>query len=121
MILGEPESSPDSPYRRRNSASTRMRVSHSYRVSDPIERIVENTPPEPGKTSRLPSTAESRGWVAPDGSWASSAAIRRTMLANRSRDTVPETALRSLVHRAGLRFRVATPPVKGSRRTADGL
>ena len=58
-------------------------------------------------------------WVAPEGSWASSEAIRKTMLRNRNRDTAPEIALRSMVHRAGLRFRVAKPPVRGIRRTAD--
>lgn len=60
-------------------------------------------------------------WTAPDGSWASSAANRRSMLGNRSRDTSPELALRSLVHRAGLRYRVAAKPIKGMRRTADLL
>lgn len=41
------------------------------------------------------------------------------MLANRSRDTRPEVRLRSSVHRAGLRFRVADYPIAGVRRTAD--
>jgi DNA mismatch endonuclease (patch repair protein) len=58
-------------------------------------------------------------WTAPEGSWASSEAIRKTMLGCRNRDTVPEIALRSAVHRAGLRFRVAKPPIRGIRRTAD--
>ena len=70
------------------------------------------------------SAAESRGsadkvWTAPAGSWASSAANRRSMLGNRSRDTRPELALRSLVHAAGLRYRVAAKPLAGMRRTAD--
>ncbi|MGZ3140529.1 very short patch repair endonuclease [Lentzea chajnantorensis] len=52
-------------------------------------------------------------------SWASSDAIRRTMLACRSRDTRPEKALRSLLHASGLRFRVCTRPVPQVRRTAD--
>ena len=60
-------------------------------------------------------------WTAPDGSWASSAANRRSMLGNRSRDTKPERALRSLVHAAGLRYRVAAKPLPGIRRTADLL
>jgi len=41
-----------------------------------------------------------------EGSWASSDAARRTMQANRSRDTSPELAVRSRVHAAGLRYLV---------------
>ncbi|PBC77080.1 T/G mismatch-specific endonuclease [Streptomyces sp. TLI_235] len=41
------------------------------------------------------------------------------MLGNRSRDTSPELALRSLVHAAGLRYRVASKPLPKMRRTAD--
>ena len=41
------------------------------------------------------------------------------MLGNRSRDTGPEKALRSLLHRRGLRYRVAAKPIPGMRRTAD--
>lgn len=41
------------------------------------------------------------------------------MLGCRSRDTQPERALRSAVHRRGLRFFVARRPVSGIRRTAD--
>jgi DNA mismatch endonuclease (patch repair protein) len=55
----------------------------------------------------------------PRESWASSDAIRRTMLGCRSRDTRPEKALRSLLHAMGLRFRVCTRPVDQVRRTAD--
>jgi DNA mismatch endonuclease, patch repair protein len=52
-------------------------------------------------------------------SWASSEAIRRTMLACRNRDTRPEKILRSLLHASGLRFRVCTRPISEVRRTAD--
>lgn len=52
-------------------------------------------------------------------SWATTPAIRASMQSNRSRDTAPEIALRSEVHRLGLRFRVATRPVRPLRRTAD--
>ena len=38
-----------------------------------------------------------------------SAGTRRTMQANRGRDTSPELAVRSLLHAAGFRFRVAMP------------
>ena len=52
-------------------------------------------------------------------SWASSPAIRATMRGNRSRDTAPELALRSALHRRGLRFRVDRAPLPGLRRRAD--
>ena len=51
--------------------------------------------------------------------WASSPAIRATMRGNRSRDTIPELALRSALHRRGLRFRVDRAPLPGLRRRAD--
>lgn len=41
------------------------------------------------------------------------------MQGNRSRDTKPETRVRSLVHGSGLRYRVAQRPLPGLRRTAD--
>ncbi|WP_083733805.1 very short patch repair endonuclease [Actinomadura sp. CNU-125] len=66
-----------------------------------------------------PALGSGEDWQAPDGSWASSAANRRSMLGNRNRDTSPELALRSLVHAAGLRYRVAAKPLPGMRRTAD--
>ena len=62
-------------------------------------------------------TAEA--WVAPEGSWASSAARRRNMQAIRSRDTKPERLVRSLLHAQGLRYRVAAKPLPALRRTAD--
>lgn len=55
----------------------------------------------------------------PEGSWASSAARRRVMQANRSRDTAPELEIRSRLHRRGIRFRVAARPLPDLRRTAD--
>ncbi|MEH0521944.1 very short patch repair endonuclease [Streptomyces stelliscabiei] len=58
-------------------------------------------------------------WVAPAGSWASSAARRRNMQAIRSRDTKPERLVRSLLHAQGLRYRVAAKPLPDLRRTAD--
>jgi len=41
------------------------------------------------------------------------------MQATRQRDTPPELALRSCLHRMGLRFRVQVSPVGGLRRRAD--
>lgn len=48
-----------------------------------------------------------------------SAATRKAMQGNRSRDTRPEVAIRSAVHRRGMRYRVASRPLPGLRRTAD--
>ncbi|MCY3650303.1 MAG: very short patch repair endonuclease [Acidimicrobiaceae bacterium] len=53
------------------------------------------------------------------GSWASSPATRKSMQGNRSRDTKPELAVRSAVHRRGIRFRVAVRPQPELPRTAD--
>jgi len=55
----------------------------------------------------------------PAGSWASSDAIRKTMTATRGRDTAAELAVRSAVHRRGLRYRVDMAPLRGVRRRAD--
>lgn len=48
-----------------------------------------------------------------------SSAARRTMQSNRGRDTAPELALRSVLHRSGLRFRVDHPLPFDRRRRAD--
>lgn len=52
-------------------------------------------------------------------SWASSTAVRSVMQGNRSKNTRPELALRSAVHRRGLRYRVHERPIGDLRRTAD--
>ncbi|WP_084369770.1 very short patch repair endonuclease [Microbispora sp. ATCC PTA-5024] len=52
-------------------------------------------------------------------SWASTPATRKSMQANRSRDTAPELALRRAVHALGLRYRVCARPIPQVRRTAD--
>jgi DNA mismatch endonuclease (patch repair protein) len=41
------------------------------------------------------------------------------MVANRSKDTGPELAIRRLLHRRGLRYRVNFRPLAGWRNTAD--
>jgi DNA mismatch endonuclease (patch repair protein) len=46
-------------------------------------------------------------------------AVRKVMQGNRSRDTKPELLLRSLLHKRGLRYRVAVRPLPAVRRTAD--
>jgi len=55
----------------------------------------------------------------PDGSWASSPAVRAVMRGNKGRDTQPELAVRSAAHGLGLRYRVGVSPLPGVRRTAD--
>lgn len=54
-----------------------------------------------------------------EDSWASTPAVRASMRANRSKDTLPEVALRRELHRLGLRYRVNTRPIRALRRTAD--
>jgi DNA mismatch endonuclease (patch repair protein) len=56
-----------------------------------------------------------------DGSWASSPGVRRSMQSNRPRDTALETAVRSALHRDGLRFRKHVRPVAGLACTVDVL
>lgn len=53
------------------------------------------------------------------GSWASSEAARRSMTGNRGRDSKPEIAVRSALHRAGFRFRKNYRPVMSSRAVVD--
>ncbi|MFI9326174.1 very short patch repair endonuclease [Kitasatospora sp. NPDC052868] len=52
-------------------------------------------------------------------SWASSTGTRRSMQSNKGKDTGPELRLRSLLHAAGLRYRVSARPLPHLRRTAD--
>ena len=63
-------------------------------------------------------SARSSGSPALD-SWASSETARRTMRANRRRDTKPELAIRSALHQLGMRFRVDFAPLPDRRRRAD--
>lgn len=55
----------------------------------------------------------------PPESWASSAGTRRSMIANRRRDTSPEWKVRRLLHARGLRYRVDLPLPFDKRRRAD--
>ncbi len=48
-----------------------------------------------------------------------SPSVSRRMQKARTRDTAPEMALRSALHRLGLRFRVDRAPLSGVRRRAD--
>lgn len=54
-------------------------------------------------------------------SWATSAATRKAMQGNRSRDTKPELEVRRILHSRGLRYFVSRRPLSHSRRTADLL
>ncbi|WP_417555689.1 very short patch repair endonuclease [Microbacterium sp.] len=49
-------------------------------------------------------------------SWASSEGARKTMRANRRRDTTPELEVRRRLHAAGYRYRVDYAPIGGRRR-----
>jgi DNA mismatch endonuclease (patch repair protein) len=52
-------------------------------------------------------------------SWASPPATRAVMQANRSKNTVPELALRRELHRMGLRYRIDARPIPALPRRAD--
>lgn len=69
----------------------------SARVS-PVSEVVASLPPE---------------------SWATTAAVRKAMRANRSRDTKPELAIRRAAHALGLRYRVDARPLPDFRCRAD--
>ncbi|WP_207784050.1 very short patch repair endonuclease [Micromonospora globispora] len=71
-----------------------------------------------GDIAELSDGRQSSARVVPE-SWASSPATRNVMRANRSRDTKPETLLRSRLHAMGLRYRVSRRPLPELRRTAD--
>lgn len=64
------------------------------------------------------STRRPRDPTAADG-FASSAGVRIRMQSQKRRDTKPELAVRSLLHAAGLRYRVDRAPLPGFRRRAD--
>ena len=81
--------------------------------------VVEHGDTLAAMTSKHFTVYHPEGYEPPDGSWASSGAIRRSMLSCRSRDTRPERLLRSRLHKTGLRFRVNRRPVREIRRTAD--
>ncbi|MGI9822194.1 very short patch repair endonuclease [Agromyces sp. Marseille-Q5079] len=49
-------------------------------------------------------------------SWATSEGTRRSMLANKRRDTSTELAVRRILHARGLRYRVDYAPLPGLRR-----
>lgn len=52
-------------------------------------------------------------------SWASSERVRRTMVANRSKNTTPELAIRSALHARGFRYRIHRRPIESVHSSAD--
>lgn len=58
----------------------------------------DGRPTEPGPRSAMPPLAT--------GSWATNASVRRTMQANKGRDTGPEMAIRRALYARGMRYRV---------------
>lgn len=69
-------------------------------------------------SARVSPASEGVGSL-PPGSWATTAAVRKAMRANRSRDTKPELAVRSAAHALGLRYRVDARPLPNVRCRAD--
>lgn len=57
--------------------------------------------------------------VSAGSSFASSTTVRARMQAQKTRDTVPEMAVRRLLHSKGYRYRVDQAPVAGLKRRAD--
>ncbi|WP_137726524.1 very short patch repair endonuclease [Prescottella subtropica] len=66
-----------------------------------------------------PKTAVRRPRPTETTSWASTPSVRSRMQRQQSRDTKPELAVRRLLHRDGLRYRVDTAPLENLRRRAD--
>lgn len=54
-----------------------------------------------------------------ESSWATSAATRKSMQSNKSRDTKPEVRLRKALYALGLRYRVCVRPLPNVARTVD--
>jgi DNA mismatch endonuclease (patch repair protein) len=64
-------------------------------------------------------TSDAKTTLVPKPPPASSRAVRAAMQGNRKRDTRPELALRSELHRRGLRYRVDIRPIEHLRCRAD--
>lgn len=109
------------PMNRRSRAGADGRAAAGQRMPNRTEGPVGSRagkPPyrrRPGKGEPDPAEHGS----AAEASWATSLATRRSMQANRRRDTMPELAIRRLVHARGLRYRVDARPLPDARHTAD--
>lgn len=76
--------------------------------------------PAPSRRDARPRTSgRIRRDASAAASTASSPGVRSRMQLQRTRDTVPELAVRRLLHAAGLRYRVDRAPLPGLRRRAD--
>lgn len=71
------------------------------------------------RTGRPRQVGRTRREASAPSSFASTPGVRSRMQTQRTRDTAPELALRRLLHAAGLRYRVDTPPLPGMRQRAD--
>jgi DNA mismatch endonuclease, patch repair protein len=69
----------------------------------------------PEKQPRVPATISPGAGLRVDYPTTADPAVRNVMRANRRRDTKPEVALRSALHRRGLRFRNDVSIVTGER------
>lgn len=76
------------------------------------------TSPRSGSDGR-PATTKRLAASNLQDSWANSPQSRSRMQAQRSRDTAAELAIRRILHKAGMRYRVDRSPILGLRRRAD--
>lgn len=77
------------------------------------------TPPVIARAGRPATSGRTRREASAAASTASTPGVRRRMQVQRTRDTVPELAIRRLLHAQGLRYRVDEAPLPGLRRRAD--
>src|SRR5437870_4873726 len=66
----------------------------------------------PRQLSARFGSASAKQWSL-QGSWATSAAVRSVMVANKKKDTTPELRLRAELYGLGLRYRVHAKPIPG--------
>jgi len=87
-------------------------------LDQPHPRWTTVLPSRPGPT--LPRSCTLMTYTLPPAmSWASTPAVESSMRANRRRDTGPEMAVRSRLHRMGFRYRVDARPIPSVARRAD--
>lgn len=75
--------------------------------------------PSESRAGRPGSSSRTRREETAASSYASSAGVRSRMQLQKTRDTKPELAVRRLLHRRGLRYRVDRQPLADLRRRAD--
>lgn len=89
-------------------------ISH---VGTPVSKSSRRAPR--GRADRIVADPAGAAAGSAATSWATSPATRRSMQANRRRDTHPELAIRRLIHARGLRYRVDARALPTARYTAD--